>query len=345
MKRRKKLKDLLHRNSEQLQTKSDSQKNPVSGEKGRADIANNLEIGMRRIEDANTVASSQLRAETLGDLQRNYGNKLVNDALGNRAESDASHELIAKKERGSTGEALPDAVKTEMEKQLGKGLDDVKIHKDSSANESAKLLRAKAYTRRSDIYFGKGHYAPETVEGKETLAHELAHVIQTKGQSGAQSSRFERVDSELERDAHQVANQIAQGKQAGPRAHASPSGVLRKEEEKEKETVPTIASHGQEITPAHKRGTINAGSFSVEFIYDVSETDATLALHVPDGVEASFGAMGGMPEGGFKINDPGGAKARTIRIVMPLGSESVPRMRAMFSQQSATYIVIFQFPV
>jgi len=46
-------------------------------------------------------------------------------------------------------------------------------------------LAAKAFTVRSDITFGTGRYAPDSREGRHTLAHELTHVVQTAGRPPA----------------------------------------------------------------------------------------------------------------------------------------------------------------
>ena len=54
----------------------------------------------------------------------------------------------------------------------------VRIHTDDQAAKSADSLGAAAYTRGRDIYFGAGKYAPSTSEGRDLLAHELAHALQ-----------------------------------------------------------------------------------------------------------------------------------------------------------------------
>jgi hypothetical protein len=39
-------------------------------------------------------------------------------------------------------------------------------------------LKAQAFTHGKDIYFNEGRYDPETISGKQLLAHELTHVVQ-----------------------------------------------------------------------------------------------------------------------------------------------------------------------
>lgn len=57
----------------------------------------------------------------------------------------------------------------------------VRIHADARAAESARSVRARAYTVGQDIVFAPGEYAPATSAGRELLAHELAHTTQQAG--------------------------------------------------------------------------------------------------------------------------------------------------------------------
>ena len=65
-----------------------------------------------------------------------------------------------------------------MESRLGFDFSRVRIHTDTKAANSAKLLNASAYTVGQDIVFADGHYSPQQPAGKRLLAHELAHVMQ-----------------------------------------------------------------------------------------------------------------------------------------------------------------------
>jgi outer membrane protein OmpA-like peptidoglycan-associated protein len=67
-----------------------------------------------------------------------------------------------------------------FEPRLGVGLGDVRLHRDDRAAELAGALRARAFTRGNEIFFGKGQYAPGTPDGKRLLAHELTHVADGK---------------------------------------------------------------------------------------------------------------------------------------------------------------------
>ncbi len=82
------------------------------------------------------------------------------------------------KQSSSIGNSLPDDVKTEMETKFGQTFDEVRIHTDDEASRLCKMIHAKAFTHRYDIYFDSGTFNPESPEGKNLLAHELTHVIQ-----------------------------------------------------------------------------------------------------------------------------------------------------------------------
>lgn len=79
------------------------------------------------------------------------------------------------------GEPLAPAPRQFFESRFGADFSDVRIHSDNQANESAKSMNALAYTRGRDVVFGAGQFAPETLDGKRLLAHELAHVVQQGG--------------------------------------------------------------------------------------------------------------------------------------------------------------------
>jgi hypothetical protein len=86
-----------------------------------------------------------------------------------------------------TGQPIPDPVRGYLEPRLNHEFSGVRVHTDSVAAESAKSVRADAYTVGRDVVFGAGRYAPQTNQGVRLLAHELAHVMQNDG--GSSESR------------------------------------------------------------------------------------------------------------------------------------------------------------
>ena len=89
------------------------------------------------------------------------------------------------------GDMLPGNVRTYFETRFGQDFSGVRVHKGAQAAETAQAINAKAYTTGKDIVFGAGEYAPETMEGKKILAHELTHVMQ----QGSVSKRVQRYEA------------------------------------------------------------------------------------------------------------------------------------------------------
>jgi hypothetical protein len=78
----------------------------------------------------------------------------------------------------SSGQPLDAATRAFMEPRFGHDFGQVRVHTDAKAVESARAVKALAYTVEKDVVFGAGQYEPETNEGRRLLAHELTHVVQ-----------------------------------------------------------------------------------------------------------------------------------------------------------------------
>jgi hypothetical protein len=62
----------------------------------------------------------------------------------------------------------------------------IRVHTDANAEQSAKAIKALAYTIGKNIVFGENQYRPESESGKALIAHELVHTIQQNGQINRQ---------------------------------------------------------------------------------------------------------------------------------------------------------------
>lgn len=111
------------------------------------------------------------------------GKKLSRKSL-QRGMSDAGNEIESGlyQSKGN-GNPLPRHVKEEMEHKIGASFGSVRVHTDSGAVRMSEQLGARAFTRGSDIYFGKEQFNTRSAEGKQLLAHELAHTVQQQGGS------------------------------------------------------------------------------------------------------------------------------------------------------------------
>lgn len=163
------------------------------------------------------------------DLQQAVGHQTAREMIG-KATADTSQ---------SAGEPLAHDVRQGMEARFGADLSMVRVHTDGAAAESAEALRADAYTRGREIYFGAGKYAPKSADGQQLLAHELTHVIQQGGHTDAATQAFPEAVSQpgdaAEREADSVSQALASA-QPAPKIAAvtSPSVVHRQPAKEEK---------------------------------------------------------------------------------------------------------------
>lgn len=84
----------------------------------------------------------------------------------------------------SPGRPLDPGVRSQMERGFGHDFSGVRVHTDETAAASASALQARAYTHGERIVFARSAYDPSTHEGRELLAHELAHVVQQRAGGG-----------------------------------------------------------------------------------------------------------------------------------------------------------------
>jgi len=88
----------------------------------------------------------------------------------------------------SPGQALEEGIRKEMNDRFQYNFSRVRIHTDQQAVESAASVDARAYTVGNHVVFNRGQYAPTSSRGRQSLSHELAHVIQQGGTSITSSS-------------------------------------------------------------------------------------------------------------------------------------------------------------
>jgi hypothetical protein len=78
----------------------------------------------------------------------------------------------------SPGHPLDHATRAFMEPRFGADFSQVRVHSDAKAAESAETVSALAYTVGRDVVFNRGQFSPESLTGRQLLAHELTHVVQ-----------------------------------------------------------------------------------------------------------------------------------------------------------------------
>lgn len=194
-----------------------------------------------------------LDAASVLRLQRAAGNQSVGALLGaEREEASPVHDVI-----GSGGGTPLDAdTRASMEAALGGDFGDVKVHTDAAAGESARAVGAHAYTVQNQVVFGSGAYAPNTDAGRQTLAHELTHVMQQRegavdGTPQPGGIRVSDPSDRFEQAAERTARAVTarpQATNAAPSADsaatpASPAASVQRQEEEE-EPIPESEGAG-----------------------------------------------------------------------------------------------------
>ncbi len=82
------------------------------------------------------------------------------------------------------GRPLDSTLQQDMEGRFGYDFSKVRVHSGAAAEQSARDVKADAYTVGRDIVFGSGRFAPGTHPGRRLIAHELTHVVQQSESDG-----------------------------------------------------------------------------------------------------------------------------------------------------------------
>jgi hypothetical protein len=168
-----------------------------------------------------------------------------------RAQAGDSAPAIVHEVLRSSGDKLDDETRAAVEPRFGHDFGAVRLHADSRAAESADAVGASAYTVGNDIVFNAGRYAPGSTAGQRLLAHELTHVVQQSGSSGAGTVTVGHADSPAEREAERAAAAVTGG--AAP-AITRGNRALRRQEDPRIDTV-TVSLSGSESASLSWKGT------------------------------------------------------------------------------------------
>lgn len=102
----------------------------------------------------------------------------ASSAAGGGAASPAARSAIGSM---GSGAPLPASERAFFEPRFGRDLSGVRVHDGPAADAASQSIAARAFTLGSDIAFARGEYRPGTGEGRQLMAHELAHVMQQDG--------------------------------------------------------------------------------------------------------------------------------------------------------------------
>ncbi len=119
------------------------------------------------------------------------------------------NQAIQRKRGG--GASLPENVRREAKRILGQDFKDVRIHTDSEAHHLSRSISARAFTIGKDIFFKQGVFSPGSQAGRETLIHELTHVVQQSrgGKASSGNLKLGAPDTAHEKEADQIGKKHA----------------------------------------------------------------------------------------------------------------------------------------
>ncbi|MDP9422433.1 MAG: DUF4157 domain-containing protein [Pseudomonadota bacterium] len=120
------------------------------------------------------------------------------------------------------GQPLSPIDRAYFEPRLKHRLDQVRVHSDAAATESASQLHSPAYAIGKHVFIQSNHYSPRTPEGRALLAHELVHVVQQRHVSTDGPLSLGGRSDNAEREADRAADALVRGEAvdvAGDPAH------------------------------------------------------------------------------------------------------------------------------
>lgn len=130
------------------------------------------------------------------------------------------------KKRGG-GSALPGDVQKIAKQALGRDFKDVRIHTDDEAHKLSRSINARAFTIGKDIFFKQGVFAPGTKAGRETIIHELTHVVQQSGNKASGRLKLGAPDTAHEKEADRM------GKKHASTVSAAGAGAIQRAAEED----------------------------------------------------------------------------------------------------------------
>lgn len=189
------------------------------------------------------------RTHMLLGLQQQVGNQAVQRLVSqhrNAGAFEVDDETQARIQRESGGgQTLDPMTRASMSRSIGYDFSGVRVHTSAAADELSHDLKARAFTIGHDIFFRAGEYDPSSLQGRELIAHELAHVVQ---QSTGSIGTADRMTVNAPGDVNeQAADAIAQSTVSNRAAHDSSrarASVQREARPEEEEILQTKAEQG-----------------------------------------------------------------------------------------------------
>lgn len=220
-----------------------------------------------------------------------------------------------------SGRPLDATVRRFMEPRLRHDFGSVRVHTGAYANDSARSLGARAYTTGADIVFARGEYAPQTIEGRSLIAHELTHVIQQRALPPG-GKLIQKQDRE----------------QAGPEENPSYDEAvdhLRTFYQRQQVIVDTLArmrDSGLELFTSYSSGTMNPADPGLLDLMEVALAAVPMANALGETFRVLRNQRGFLRESLVALSAAGATQSSETRDLVPGGDEA--RARASLRAQT-----------
>lgn len=139
----------------------------------------------------------------------------------------------------SPGQPLDPETRTFMESRFRHDFNEVRVHTDEMAAQSAQAVNAIAYTNNHHIVFANHRYNPQTTDGQELLAHELTHVIQQQHSFPSAELELGSVDHALEREANLAEKALTQSSAPLAIGHTGGTSLVMRQPAEQLRPAPT----------------------------------------------------------------------------------------------------------
>ena len=175
----------------------------------------------------------------------------------------------------ASGQPIERSLRHDMERRFQFDFGSVRVHSGEQAAAASAALGARAYTVGNDIVLGGRRNSHGTAEGRATMAHELAHVVQQNRMpdSATQGRAIQRLATQgpissppgdpAEREAEAAARAVSNGADVAP-IREVPVGV----------TLQTLPDGGTAAPAAVDAGVPDAGGPANAGLADAGPVDA-----------------------------------------------------------------------
>lgn len=148
-----------------------------------------------------------LPAAPVAVLQRQLGNRTLarllssDSTIGSQGGIATPDLTAAIAQRRGRGNALPGAVRDQMEERFSTSFADVTVHHDPAAHLLARQVSAEAFTTGNDIFLSQQAAASD----QSLMAHELTHVVQQRSMQSSGPLRVTAAADSTEKEAEKNA--------------------------------------------------------------------------------------------------------------------------------------------